>query len=225
MVIGLIVAMQSEFDLIANIMENVEIKTINHLCFLEGNIENNRIIVMKSGIGKVNAAIACVEMIRNFNPEEIINTGIAGGIDRELSVMDMVLGKKVVYHDVWCGEGNEYGQVQGLPCEYDADETLLKKAQEFCSDIKVIPGFIVTGDKFIDNLEVLQNIKKQFPAGMAVDMESAAIAQACYLYNVPFLSVRIISDTPGIENQYEQYNDFWNKAPKKTLEIIKYLIS
>ena len=121
MVIGLIVAMQSEFDLIANIMENVEIKTINHLCFLEGNIENNRIIVMKSGIGKVNAAIACVEMIRNFNPEEIINTGIAGGIDRELSVMDMVLGKKVVYHDVWCGEGNEYGQVQGLPCEYDAD--------------------------------------------------------------------------------------------------------
>lgn len=225
MPIGLIVAMQSEFDLVASIMEQLEIKTINHLSFSEGNIGTTRVVLMKSGIGKVNAAIACVEMIKNFNPDKIINTGIAGGIDKDLSVMDIVLGEKVVYHDVWCGEGNQYGQVQGLPSEYVANKMLLKKAQEFCSDVRIISGLIATGDKFIDDIKILQNIKDKFPLGVAVDMESAAIAQACHLYNTPFLSIRIISDTPGIDNQYEQYNDFWNKAPEKTLEIIRHLIS
>ena len=223
--IGLIVAMQSEFDLVKQIVKQPKIQKMNQLDFLVGNVGNNQIVMLKSGIGKVNAAIACVEMIKNFDPEYIINTGLAGGIDKRLSVMDVVLGQNVVYHDVWCGEGNQYGQIQGMPCFYAADSKLLKKAQKIVSDVKIVAGLIASGDKFIDDVNKLKNIKEKFADGLAVDMESAAIAQACFLYDTPFLAVRIISDTPGIENHYQQYMDFWSKAPEKSLEIIKQLIA
>ncbi|MBE6444301.1 MAG: 5'-methylthioadenosine/adenosylhomocysteine nucleosidase [Alphaproteobacteria bacterium] len=225
MKIGLIVAMQSEFDLIVKIMEQPKVENIGKLTFSSGIIGDKQIVLMKSGIGKVNAAIACVEMIKNFGPNCIINTGLAGGIDRNLSVMDVVLGQDVVYHDVWCGDGNDYGQVQGLPHFYKADDELLKKAQKISSDVKILSGLITTGDKFIDDSKYLNDIKEKFPQGIAADMESAAIAQTCYLYDIPFLAIRIISDTPGIENHYQQYLDFWNKAPEKSLEIIKQLIA
>lgn len=224
MKIGLIVAMQSEFDLVVKIMEQPKIENIGKLTFSSGIIDDKQIVLMKSGIGKVNAAITCVEMIKKFSPDYIINTGLAGGVDKDISVMDIVLGQDVVYHDVWCGEGNNYGQVQGLPCFYRADDELLKKAQQISSDVKILSGLIATGDKFIDDIKQLNDIKEKFPQGMAVDMESAAIAQTCYLYNIPFLAIRIISDTPGIENHYQQYSDFWGKAPEKSLEIIKQLI-
>lgn len=225
MKIGLIVAMQSEFDLVLQILEQPKVQTIKHLTFVEGTFGQNDIILMKSGIGKVCAAAAVVEMINLFKPEKIINTGLAGGIDKSLSVMDIVLGQSCTYHDVWCGEGNEYGQVQDLPAKYAADADLLCKARALNSDIKIHSGLIASGDKFITDINELKAIKKQFPEALAVDMESTAIAQVCHLYQIPFLSLRIISDTPGIENHYQQYVDFWSKAPEKSLEIIKQLLA
>lgn len=222
---GLIVAMQSEFDLVSKILDNAKIENVGHLSFVEGTFNDKNIVLMKSGIGKVNAAAATLEMIKTFAPDCIINTGLAGGIDKSLSVMDIVLGQTVVYHDVWCGEGNEYGQIQGLPAQYAADGTLLAKAQKIRSDIKIHTGLIASGDKFITDLSELSAIKANFPEALAVDMESAAIAQICHLYNIPFLSLRIISDTPGIENHYRQYQDFWNQAPEKSLEVIRQLLA
>lgn len=222
--IGLIVAMKSEFDLMLKSMENSQIKQIKHLNFALGQIKNQPVILMQSGMGKVCAAVATIEMIENFHPDCIINTGLAGGLSSELSVMDIVLGQNVVYHDVWCGEGNEYGQVQGLPAVYHADENLLKKASAIASDVKIVSGLITSGDQFISDINELKKIKSHFPDSLAVDMESGAIAQTCWLYNVPFLSLRIISDTPGIENHYQQYFDFWNQAPEKSCEIIRQLI-
>ena len=139
--------------------------------------------------------------------------------------MDIVLGEDVVYHDVWCGEENEYGQVQGLPPLFHGDKNLINKAAAISSDIKIIKGLIASGDLFVSDITELKKIKNHFPTGLAVDMESAAIAQTCYLYNTPFLSIRIISDTPGIDNHYQQYLDFWNKAPEKSCEIICQLIA
>ena len=224
MIIGLIVAMEKEFNLMAKILENKNQKKINHLDFVEGTFSDKKIVMMRSGMGKVNAAVATVEMITLFHPDVIINTGIAGCIDKNLSVMDMVAGQKVVYHDVWCGEG-EYGQVQGLPLYFNGDSQLLKKIASVKSDIKIHLGTITSGDMFVAKVEELQAIKEKFPDGLAVDMESGAIAQVCYLYKIPYLALRIISDTPGIENHYQQYLDFWNKAPEKSLEIIKALLS
>ncbi|MCQ2741499.1 MAG: 5'-methylthioadenosine/adenosylhomocysteine nucleosidase [Alphaproteobacteria bacterium] len=224
MKIAFIVAMKSEFDLVAKILTDVQVKKIKHLEFIEGTYNNHDIILMQSGMAKVNAAAATVELINNFAPDKIVNTGLAGGIDKVLSVMDVVVGERICYHDVWCGEG-EYGQVQGLPSFYTTDASLIQKAHTLTGETKVHFGLIASGDQFITNPEELKKIKTQFPQALAVDMESAAIAQICYLYNVPFMSLRIISDTPGIENHYNQYLDFWNKAPERSLEIIKQLLS
>lgn len=225
MKVGIIVAMQSEFDLVVKILKQPEIKKIKHLSFVEGLFNQQQIILMQSGLGKVCSAAATVEMINHFQPDYIINTGLAGGIDPALSVMDVVLGQDITYHDVWCGDGNEYGQVQGLPAQYHADKALLDKALKIQSDIKIHSGMIAGGDKFISEIEELKAIKAKFPQALAVDMESASIAQVCYLYQVPFLALRIISDTPGIDNHYQQYLDFWKQAPEKSLELIKQLLA
>lgn len=221
---GIIVAMQSEFDLVKSILQNKVQKQHNHITFIEGVIENSPVVLMKSGIGKVNAACACVEMINNFAPDIIINTGLAGGIDKSLSVMDIVLASKTTYHDVWCGEECQIGQIPDLPAEFSGDNKLIKVAQNIETDLKIHTGLIVGGDVFVTDINTLNNIKAKFPSALAVDMESTAISQVCYLYNVPFLAIRIISDTPGIENHYEQYFDFWNKAPEKSVETIKKIL-
>ena len=222
---GIIVAMQSEFDLVKSILQNQTQKQHNHITFVEGAIDNNPVVLMKSGIGKVNAACACVEMINTFKPDIIINTGLAGGIDKNLSVMDIVLASKTTYHDVWCGEECAIGQIPDLPAEFDGDKKLIEIAQNIETDLKIHTGLIVGGDVFVTDINTLNDIKTKFPSALAVDMESTAISQVCYLYNVPFLAIRIISDTPGIENHYEQYFDFWNKAPEKSVETIKKILS
>lgn len=224
MKIGIIVAMQSEFDLVSQIMEEMKTETINHLNFAEGKVYGKDIVLMKCGIGKVCSALGAVEMIKNFNPDYVINTGIAGGIDETSQVMDMVAGEKIVYHDVWCGEGNEYGQVQGLPTYYESDAKLLDLITSIDADINIYKGLICSGDKFITDKKELKEIKDKFTCGMAVDMESCSIAQVCHMYKKPYLSLRIISDTPGVENHWQQYENFWGQAPEKSLSVIKALL-
>ena len=221
---GIIVAMQKEFDLVAQNLTNKKEQDLRHIHFVEGFLEGQEIVLMKSGMGKVNASAATVEMINNFHPSRIINTGIAGALDKSLSVMDVVIAQQTTYHDAWYGEGNIYGQVQGLPARFTADKTLLNAVHSLKTDLKIHLGLTVSGDQFITQLDELQNIKAKFPEALAVDMESNAIAQICYLYNTPFLSVRLISDTPGITNHAEQYQNFWSLAPEKSFNILEQLV-
>lgn len=220
---GIIVAMQKEFDLIVHNINHKKEQNLRHIHFVEGLLNGQEVVLIKSGIGKVNTTAATVEMINNFHPSRIINTGVAGGLDNALNVMDIVIGEQTTYHDVWCGEG-AYGQVQGLPARFTGDKILLRAAQHLQTDLKMHFGLIISGDQFITKLEELQNIKQKFPDALAVDMESNAIAQVCYLYNTPFLSVRLISDTPGITNHAEQYKNFWSLAPEKSFNILEQLV-
>ena len=191
--------MSSEQKQLANQLENPTERKEGPFTYTEGTIKNNTIILMQCGIGKVNAAAGAVEMIRNFAPDCIISTGVAGGIDSCLNVMDVVVSSRIVYHDVWCGEGNAYGQIQGLPLYFTGNETLYQCAISLDTETAIHGGLICSGDKFITDRQELETIKANFPEGLAVDMESASIAQVCHLYEVPFISFRIISDTPGAE--------------------------
>ena len=103
MKIGIITAMSSEHKQIALLLENKKEHTEGIYPYTEGTIRNNTIILTQCGIGKVNAAAGTVELIRNFQPDCIISTGVAGGIDKCLKVMDVVASSQIVYHDVWCG--------------------------------------------------------------------------------------------------------------------------
>lgn len=222
---GVIVAMSAEFRLVEALLTEKKEQLIHGFRFLQGKAGDATVVLMQAGIGKVCAAVGAVEMLNHFAPDCIINTGVAGGIDKRLRVMDIVVGKEVAYHDVWCGEGNEVGQVQGLPARYQGSPALYEKAIAVNSDVALWGGLICSGDQFITDRKALEDIKNKFPDGLAVDMESGAIAQVCHLYGVPFLSCRIISDTPGqVENHALQYRDFWSAAPEKSFEVLKQLI-
>ena len=219
MKIGIITAMSSEQKQLANQLENPTERKEGPFTYTEGTIKNNTIILMQCGIGKVNAAAGAVEMIRNFAPGCIISTGVAGGIDSCLNVMDVVVSSRIVYHDVWCGEGNAYGQIQGLPLYFTGNETLFQCAISLDTETAIHGGLICSGDKFITDRQELETIKANFPEGLAVDMESASIAQVCHLYEVPFISFRIISDTPGAEKHLEQYKNFWGEMADRSFHV------
>ena len=223
--IAIIVAMQSEFNLVSNILEHAEPREIEGAKALVGELSGKQIILLKSGIGKVNAAMQVTSLIAEMHPDYIINSGVAGGIGEGMHQGDIVVGTEACYHDVWCGEG-EWGQVQGYPLKFPANEHLLEAAKSVVKDnSQLVFGLICTGDQFISELVTLQGIKRNFPDGKAVDMESAAIAQVCYAKQVPFMSLRIVSDTPGMEpDNTTQYLDFFAEAPKKTFAVLRQLI-
>ena len=221
MKIGIIAAMSSEYKQVAQLLENKKEYTEGIYEYTEGNIKNNTIILTKCGIGKVNAAVGAVELIRTFQPDCIISTGVAGGIDKCLKVMDVVASAQIVYHDVWCGEGNAYGQIQGMPTFFEGNKTLFDCAISLDTETPIHGGLICSGDKFITDREELDVIKGNFSEGLAVDMESGSIAQVCHIYKVPFISFRIISDTPGAENHWEQYTNFWGEMADRSFGVTK----
>lgn len=193
--------------------------------FLIGKMGESKVVLLQCGIGKTNAASGVTNLIMSFHPDYIISTGAAGGIDAKLNVMDIVIGKDVCYHDVICGDNYDPGQVQGLPRFFSGNAHLIDIATSLQTDIRIVPGLICTGDQFITNRDELNVIKEKYPEGLAVDMESAAIAQVCHLWNVPMLSFRIISDTPGVDAHFEQYLNFWDTMAEKSFAVTKEFLS
>ena len=220
--IGIIVAMRKELDLLLPLLDNKQETVVDGFNFYQGVIGNHQVVAMQCGIGKVNAAMGALTLINQFAPEKVINTGVAGGADKMVSVMDLVVGKQVAYHDVWCGPESPWGVVQGLPLYYEGDSDLLA-LMPTRDDIKL--GLICSGDQFIDSMDKVNEIKSKFPQALAVDMESGAIAQVCHVRHVNFLSMRVISDSPGASHDNtQQYNDFWQEAPQHTFEVLQQLI-
>lgn len=209
--------MESEHRQLAGRLKDRANETDGIYSYAIGKVGGNELVLMQCGIAKVNAALGTQAVISRYKPDCILSTGVAGGIDSSLKIGDVVASSKVVHHDVWCGDGNERGQVQGLPTFLPVSEPLLKHALSLNKThhedkTRIVGGLICTGEQFISDKQHLTYIKQTFPDGMAVDMESAAIAQTCYIYGVPFLSFRIISDTPGATaDNFSQYNDFWKE--------------
>ena len=222
MKIGIIVAMRKELDLLLPLLNDSEESRMGGFEFHCGKMGKHDVMVMQCGIGKVNAAMGTLMLVNNFAPNFVITSGVAGGADLSVNVMDVVAGARVAYHDVWCGPESELGQVQGLPLYFEGASRLLKLLPER-DDIH--KGLICSGDQFIDKKEDVDRIKGDFPDALAVDMESGAIAQVCYLNKVPFLALRVISDSPGASHDNtRQYLDFWTDAPQETFMLVKEII-
>ena len=220
--IGIIVAMDKELNLLLPLLENNSSVTINGVEFHRGNIGKNEVVVLKCGIGKVNAAISTLTLIENFHVRLVINTGVAGGTGNNADILDVVIADRIAYHDVWCGPGTIPGQAADCPLYFECPMDF--ENAKFGHEVKF--GLIASGDIFVSHPDDLDKIKRLYPDVMAVDMESAAIAQVCFLKNVPFVAIRVISDTPGKKaDNMSQYNDFWTLAPKKNFELLKALLS
>lgn len=222
MKIGVIVALSKELDLLLPLLENHDVVEADDYVFHCGTMGRHTIVAMQCGIGKVNAAVGTASMLGHFKPDAVVNTGVAGAADAQVNVMDVVVGERVAYHDVWCGPESEWGAVQGLPLYYEGSQSLLSAIQP---DESTKRGLIASGDQFVDTLAKIQEIKSHFPDALAVDMESGAIAQVCHLRHVPFLSVRVISDSPGAgHDNTKQYTDFWEDAPEHTFELLRNIL-
>ncbi len=218
MKIGLLLAMQKELEFFADNAQNFDTTIMHQRPFLSGQWGKHDIVATVSGMGKVNAALCAATLIKQHQTDLILNIGISGGLDASLQIGDFVLGRDIVYHDVWCGKGNEYGQVQNMPLYYHSDANLVAKLPQFKQ------GLLCCGDWFVSQTTELNNIKSKFPQALAVDMESAAIAQTCYLYQIPFLCIRQISDTPGAEHHQEQYETFWQHAPQNSIKALSEIL-
>ena len=223
--IGILTAMTVEYNQIAGMLQDSGTVQNGPQKFLVGTLGENKVVLLQCGIGKTNAASGVTNLIITFHPDYAISTGAAGGIDAKLKVMDVVIGSQVCYHDVNCGDNCDPGQVQGLPRLFKGDERLIEIAKSLKTDVRIVPGLICTGDQFITNREELNVIKGKYPEGLAVDMESAAIAQVCLLWNVPMLSFRIISDTPGVKEHFDQYLNFWDTMADKSFAVTREFIS
>ena len=221
MKIGVIVAMDKELKQLRALLEDGVSEIVDSLEFISGRVGRNEVVLQKCGIGKVNSAIGTVEMIRQYKPDIIISTGCAGGASTEMEVGDVVIGTEMVYHDAYCGEQQAFGQVMGMPARYKANPQLVSMAELVEHGAGVHEGLIVGGDWFVTSREKMQQILDRFPEAVAVDMESTSIAQTCYIYQVPFISFRVISDVPLKDHQASQYYDFWDRMADGSFHVTK----
>lgn len=225
MKIAVIVAMQKEMALMEPMLEDAErTKIIGHPV-LTGKIGNHEVALMQCGIGKVNAALGASYLIDMFHPDLIVNSGVAGGASKKVHPLSVVVAETVAYHDVWCGPGTPYGAAADMEVELSADSDALQAARRLPASADALFGLVCSGDKFISKASEVQQIREEFPDVLAVDMESGAIAQTCYLRGVPFFVVRVISDTPGEADNISQYQNFWVDAPTETFRFLKELIN
>jgi adenosylhomocysteine nucleosidase len=209
--IAVIGAMEEEVIILRNQLENKKTEIIANSEFSSGTYGGKDVVLLKSGIGKVNAAMSTTILIERYHPDLIINTGSAGGLNPELNVGDLVISDDVCHHDVDATVfGYAYGQVPQMPAAYQADERLIQVAEEAARSlegIQVKKGRIASGDSFMSDPDRVQMVAEKFPGLQAVEMEAAAIAQVAYQYGLPFVIIRALSDIAGKESDlsFEQF--------------------
>lgn len=212
--IGIIAAEIKELDAIKEIMINIEEVDIYNLKFLKGEIDNKQYVIVRSGVGKVNAARTTQMLIDKFNIEYVINVGSAGAINDKLNIGDIVIGEELVQHDFdVTAFGREKGYIPDTGKLFKADKELIEKCENIkIENINIAKGIIASGDVFCNDIDMKFKIREEFNAD-CVEMEGAAIAQVCYLNEIPFIIIRSISDKPNGNNQidFEKYLEFASK--------------
>ena len=223
MKIAILAAMDKEMALLEHIIEDPRPAEAEGVKSVIGRIGEHEVLLARCGIGKVNAALNTYRVIRTFAPELVINSGVAGGAGGVENGTLLVAGE-VAYHDVWCGPGTTPGTADGFDLFFHSSPRVLKVAHEYISDPAPSFGLIATGDMFISKAEEIQRIHEIFPDAVAVDMESAAIAQTCTAEGVEFSIIRVVSDTPGEGENISQYKDFWGIAPQTTFKAVQTIL-
>ena len=221
--IGIIGAMEVEVAILKEKMEDVRIIKKASMDFYEGILAGKKVVVVRSGIGKVNAGICAQILADVFSVDAIINTGIAGSLNKNINIGDIVLSTDVVQHDMDAtGFGYRKGQIPQMPVFFfNADDNLRRLAAEVCKevnpDIQVFEGRIASGDQFICDQDVKNRNVSEFSA-YATEMEGAAIGQAAYLNEIPFLVVRAISDKADGSAQMD-YSEFEKAAVDHSVRL------
>lgn len=228
MKIAIIGAMEEEVALLRDNIEGKRQEIVAGCEFTFGTMNAAEVILLKSGIGKVNAAMSTTILLEKYKPDCIINTGSAGGFNPSLNVGDAVISTEVRHHDVDVTIfGYEYGQVPQLPPAFAADDKLIAAAEEAAKEIKdiqVVKGQIASGDSFMNDPEKVGFVRTKFENLQAVEMEAAAIAQVAYQFKVPFVIIRSLSDIAGKESHIS-FDQFLDKAARHSAALVMKMVA
>lgn len=227
--IGIIGAMEEEVNILKKKVQDLRVKKIASTEFCEGTINGKEVVIVRSGIGKVNAAICTQVLADLYQVDAIINTGVAGSLRNEINIADIVLSTDALQHDMDAtGFGYKPGVIPRMDTSiFQADATLIAKARMVCA--KVIPevgihtGRIVSGDQFISDGSKKEALVRDFE-GYCTEMEGAAVAQASYLNQIPFLIIRAISDKADHTAEMA-YSEFEELAIGNTVKLLSELLS
>jgi len=226
--IGIIGAMDEEVDVLKNEMKIKEIRSIANMEFYIGNLEEREIVLVRCGIGKVNAAICTQILISELEAKTIINTGVAGALNDGLDVLDIVVSTDVQQHDFdVTGFGHKLGEIPRMEKSiFPADENLVDKAlaasKEVLKQNKAVKGRIVSGDIFVSDAKLKETLLENFNAH-CTEMEGAAIGHTCYVNNTPFVIIRAMSDKAD-GSAHSNFNEFVQEAADHSKDIVKIML-
>ncbi|MDD4688231.1 MAG: 5'-methylthioadenosine/adenosylhomocysteine nucleosidase [Eubacteriales bacterium] len=221
--IGIIGAMKIEVEAIQAVMEDKKERIISGILFISGKLYGKDIVVAECGIGKVFAAICAEAMILTYNPDVIINTGVAGGLSPKLKIGDIAVSTSVVQHDMDTSPlGDPLGLLSGInivniPTDDKTRESIVKAVEEL--GINCVQGVIASGDQFVNSADKKQMIVDTFD-GIACEMEGASISHVCYVNKLPCCVVRSISDGAD-DDSHMDYPEFCKLAAKNSTAVIK----
>ncbi|HZK20474.1 MAG TPA: 5'-methylthioadenosine/adenosylhomocysteine nucleosidase [Treponemataceae bacterium] len=224
--VGVIGAMKVEISYLVSVMKNIKTQKIANLVFYIGNIKNTNVVIVQSGVGKVNAAMVATLLITIFKVTHLINTGVAGGLEKGLHLFDIIISKDVVHHDMDAvAFGYKHCEVPGLnTIAFPADKKLRTLAKEAFLEgqfnKKFVEGRVATGDVFVNSAKLKKEIRERCNASCC-EMEGAAVAQVAYLHKIPFVIIRAISDMA--ENTQEVYRE--EKAAECSSFLVKHMIA
>ncbi len=227
--IGIIGAMKEEITELYNNMKNIDEVKIAGLVFFKGELCGKDIVLVESGIGKVNAAMCTTILIERFNIKKLLFTGVAGAVNHSLNVGDVVISTDLIQHDVdVTAFGSKPGEIPRMKNYiFEADKELVKIALDSALTIfgekNVVSGRIISGDQFINSMEKLEHLRKIFKAD-CVEMEGAAVAHVCTLYNLPFVILRAISDKADHSANID-FHKFVETAAKNSKIIIMKILT
>ncbi|TDB59040.1 5'-methylthioadenosine/S-adenosylhomocysteine nucleosidase [Photorhabdus khanii] len=227
MKVGVIGAMEQEVTLLRDQIEDRQTLSRGGCEIYTGKLNGVEIALLKSGIGKVSAAIGTTLLLEHCQPDVIINTGSAGGLNPQLQIGDIVVSSEVRYHDAdVTAFGYEPGQMAQCPPAFLADNPLIALAEKCIRslDLNAIRGLICSGDAFINGAEPLACIRATFPQVTAVEMEAAAIGHVCHQYNTPFVVVRAISDVADKESHLS-FDEFLSVAARQSTLMVNAMLT
>ena len=226
--IGIIGAMDVEVDALKEAAAVTKTTQLAGMTYCEGRLGGRNVVIVKCGMGKVNAGICANTLIHDFGCEKIINTGVAGSLDGRIAIGDIVVSTDAVQHDFNATYlGFDRGEIPYTGrFAFAADEALCAAAvqavKESAPDVQVWEGRVCSGDQFISEAAQKNAIVQNF-GGMCCEMEGGAIAQVCYLNQTPFVVIRAISDNPN-ETELVDYKVFEAQAAARCAAIVQYMV-
>ena len=220
--IGIIGAMSEEVQGLKNLLENTQEEKMGNLTFFIGKIHGKEIVLLETGIGKVNAAIGATLMAKVYNVDKVIFTGVAGGVNEDLDLGDVVISTDLIQHDMdVTAFGEKLGVIPRMETSiFKADAELIEFAEKASKKLKgkTIKGRILSGDQFVASPEKIKFLKDEFN-GDCTEMEGAAVGHVCYIFNIPFVVIRTMSDKANSE-AHTDYATFMKIAAENSVTLV-----